>query len=86
MSCIAALFLYNLPIQSYSDATKSSFLVMTRNAVIVLCTMKKSEGSSTLGSSIRSQKIARAKWEFLFGAPTQDQPETKGKTNPLLSC
>ncbi|KAG5266618.1 hypothetical protein AALO_G00234250 [Alosa alosa] len=36
-----------------------------------------SEGSSDLGSSVRSQKIARAKWEFLFGAPTQDEHGTK---------
>ncbi|XP_063047334.1 uncharacterized protein psda [Engraulis encrasicolus] len=37
-----------------------------------------SDSSSGLGSSVRSQKIARAKWEFLFGLPTSyDLPGTK---------
>ncbi|XP_031434440.1 translation initiation factor IF-2-like [Clupea harengus] len=32
-----------------------------------------SEDASGLESALRSQKIARAKWEFLYGAPAHDQ-------------
>ncbi|KAL0964300.1 hypothetical protein UPYG_G00321970 [Umbra pygmaea] len=34
-------------------------------------------GSSMLGPSLHSQKIARAKWEFLFGQPTENSPDLK---------
>ncbi|KAL7878047.1 hypothetical protein SRHO_G00046900 [Serrasalmus rhombeus] len=35
-------------------------------------------GSSLLGPSLHSQKIARAKWEFLFGKPSEDHHGVKG--------
>ncbi|XP_037394440.1 uncharacterized protein psda isoform X2 [Pygocentrus nattereri] len=35
-------------------------------------------GSSLSGPSLHSQKIARAKWEFLFGKPSEDHHGVKG--------
>ncbi|KAJ8365306.1 hypothetical protein SKAU_G00141370 [Synaphobranchus kaupii] len=34
-------------------------------------------GISSMGPSLHSQKIARAKWEFLFGTPSGDSPGSK---------
>ncbi|KTG04792.1 hypothetical protein cypCar_00001707 [Cyprinus carpio] len=44
-------------------------------------------GPFLLRPSLRSQKIARAKWEFLFGShyDQQDKHETKGVLNSLMS-
>ncbi|KAI1887068.1 hypothetical protein AGOR_G00202320 [Albula goreensis] len=36
-------------------------------------------GLSSMGPSLRSQKIARAKWEFLFGKPSGDNTSTGSK-------
>lgn len=38
-------------------------------------------GSSLLGPSLHSQKIARAKWEFLFGKPLEDHHGVTGENN-----
>lgn len=35
-----------------------------------LCVSQSDSGSAVLGPSLHSQKIARAKWEFLFGTTT----------------
>ncbi|XP_072534443.1 uncharacterized protein psda isoform X1 [Salminus brasiliensis] len=40
--------------------------------------MQSDSGSSLLGPSLHSQKIARAKWEFLFGKPSEDHHGVKG--------
>ncbi|KAJ8416141.1 hypothetical protein AAFF_G00381630 [Aldrovandia affinis] len=42
-------------------------------------------GVSSMGSSLRSQKIARAKWEFLFGTPSTDSTSAGSKDNPDAS-
>ncbi|KAK6328788.1 hypothetical protein J4Q44_G00007660 [Coregonus suidteri] len=39
--------------------------------------MQSDSGSSVLGPSLHSQKIARAKWEFLFGQPIEDSHDSK---------
>ncbi|XP_031691667.1 uncharacterized protein LOC109899667 isoform X1 [Oncorhynchus kisutch] len=39
--------------------------------------MQSESGSSVLGPSLHSQKIARAKWEFLFGQPIEDSHDSK---------
>ncbi|XP_010868514.2 uncharacterized protein psda isoform X1 [Esox lucius] len=39
--------------------------------------MQLDSGSLVLGPSLHSQKIARAKWEFLFGQPTEDSHDSK---------
>ncbi|XP_051772072.1 PH and SEC7 domain-containing protein 1 isoform X2 [Ctenopharyngodon idella] len=44
-------------------------------------------GPFLLRPSLHSQKIARAKWEFLFGSHSEDQHETKGSsTAPSSGC
>lgn len=40
--------------------------------------LQSDSGSSLLGPSLHSQKIARAKWEFLFGKPSEDHHGVKG--------
>ncbi|XP_071249032.1 uncharacterized protein [Salvelinus alpinus] len=39
--------------------------------------MQSESGASVLGPSLHSQKIARAKWEFLFGQPMEDSHDSK---------
>lgn len=38
-------------------------------------------GSSVMGASLHSQKIARAKWEFLFGTSSGEGAEAGRKGN-----
>ncbi|XP_022540292.2 uncharacterized protein psda isoform X2 [Astyanax mexicanus] len=40
--------------------------------------LQSDSGSSLLGPSLHSQKIARAKWEFLFGKPSEEHHGVKG--------
>uniref|UniRef100_A0A3Q2CE22 Pleckstrin and Sec7 domain containing n=2 Tax=Cyprinodon variegatus TaxID=28743 RepID=A0A3Q2CE22_CYPVA len=46
------------------------------------------DGGSPSGPSSHSQKIARAKWEFLFGGPTDhsDRSKDASSTTPPTSC
>ena len=45
---------------------------------LFLVALLQSEGSSATTPSLRSQKIAQAKWEFLFGGPTGESRCQKG--------
>lgn len=40
--------------------------------------LMQSDGGSATTPSLRSQKIARAKWEFLFGGQTEESRRSKG--------
>ncbi|XP_055758113.1 uncharacterized protein psda isoform X2 [Salvelinus fontinalis] len=44
--------------------------------------MQSDSHSSVLGPSLHSQRIAHAKWEFLFGQPTEDCHDSKDSTAP----
>ncbi|KAJ8248470.1 hypothetical protein GJAV_G00242360 [Gymnothorax javanicus] len=41
-----------------------------------------SDSGSSMGPSLHSQRIARAKWEFLFGTPSEDNASTVTKDFP----
>lgn len=47
-------------------------MIRKKNRVCIhdLCVSQSDSGSALLGPSLHSQKIARAKWEFLFGTTT----------------
>ncbi|KAJ8359533.1 hypothetical protein SKAU_G00160580 [Synaphobranchus kaupii] len=44
-----------------------------------------SDSGSSLGPSLHSQRIARAKWEFLFGSPSEDDANLATKDFPDAS-
>ncbi|KAI1894478.1 hypothetical protein AGOR_G00116220 [Albula goreensis] len=44
-----------------------------------------SDSGSSMGPSLHSQRIARAKWEFLFGTPSEDSANTGNKDIPDAS-
>ncbi|KAL2082943.1 hypothetical protein ACEWY4_020716 [Coilia grayii] len=63
----------SLSTESSSPASRRSSDSPNTNSAAAV----QSERLSRLGSTLRSQKIARAKWEFLFGIPSYNQHGTR---------
>lgn len=64
---------------------KSSEILGMENVILSLCIFQTDSGSAVPVPSLHCQRIARAKWEFLFGTPAEEAA-SRGEKSESMYC